>query len=184
MKNKPDFNRFLEGERIYLREVRPSDINEIYYRWMNDPEVTRYLETRFYPNSTEGLREYAAGKLGDRQNVFLAIVLKQGDRHIGNIKLGAINWIHRYADVGLMIGEKDCWGKGLATEAIRLVTEYAFKTLNLRRLTAGCYDANMGSAKAFLKAGWQQEGIRKSHFYSNGTYVDDILLGIVRSEND
>ena len=171
MKNQPDYTRFLEGERIYLREVRPSDVNESYYRWMNDPEVTRYLETRFFPNAMEGLREYVASKLGDRDNVFLAIVLKQGDRHIGNIKLGSINWIHRFADVGLMIGEKDCWGKGYATEAISLVTLYAFKTLNLHRLTAGCYDANMGSAKAFIKAGWQQEGIRKSHFYSNGTYV-------------
>ena len=183
MKNQPDYTRFLEGERIYLREVRPSDVNESYYRWMNDPEVTRYLETRFFPNAMEGLREYVASKLGDRDNVFLAIVLKQGDRHIGNIKLGSINWIHRFADVGLMIGEKDCWGKGYATEAISLVTLYAFKTLNLHRLTAGCYDANMGSAKAFIKAGWRQEGIRKSHFYSNGTYLDDVLLGVIRSDD-
>ncbi len=172
--------RFLEGDRIYLREVRLSDVGENYYQWMNDPEVTRYLEARFYPNPVERLREYVAGKLGDRNNVFLAIVLKESDRHIGNIKLGPINWIHRFADVGLLVGEKDCWGKGYATEAIRLVTHYAFNTLDLRRLTAGCYDANMGSAKAFLKAGWQQEGLRKGHFYCNGSYVDEILLGIVR----
>jgi RimJ/RimL family protein N-acetyltransferase len=175
------YRHFLEGERLYLREVRPSDVNEDYHRWMNDPEVTRYLESRFYPNSMEKLREYVAGKLGDRDNVFLAIVLKESDQHIGNIKLGPINWIHRFGDVGILIGEKDCWGKGYATEAIRLVVDYAFQTLNLHKLTAGAYDANQGSVRAFLKAEFTQEGVRKNQFYCSGRYVDGILLGIVCS---
>jgi RimJ/RimL family protein N-acetyltransferase len=173
---------FLEGKRIYLREVRPTDVNENYYRWMNDPEVTRYLESRFYPSSMDGLRDYVTGKLGDRDNVFLAIVLKDDNRHIGNIKVGPINWIHRCADVGLLLGEKECWGKGYATEAIALVTTYAFKILNLHCLTAGCYALNQGSAKAFLKVGWQQEGLRKSLFICDGVYVDEILLGIVNKQ--
>lgn len=171
---------FIEGERVYLREVRPSDVNENYYRWMNDPEVTQYLESRFYPNSMEGLREYVASKLGDRDNVFLAIVLKEGDRHIGNIKLGPINWIHRVADVGILIGEKDCWSKGYATEALRLVVDYAFRKLNLHKVTAGCYANNQGSRKAFEKAGFQVYGVRKEQCFWNGQYVDGVLLGIVR----
>lgn len=175
--------RFLEGKRMYFREVQSSDVNESYYRWMNDPEVTRYLESRFCPISVEGLRKYVAARSEDQDNVFLAIVLKTDDRHIGNIKVGPINWIHRCADVGLLIGEKDCWGQGYATEAIALMTSYAFKTLNLHRLTAGCYAANLGSAKAFLKAGWQQEGLRRSHFFCDGTYVDEILFGIVRNND-
>lgn len=171
---------FLEGERIYLREVRPSDVNENYYRWMNAPEVTKYLESRFHPNSLESLREYVAGKLGDRENVFLAIVLKDGDRHIGNIKLGPINWIHRFADIGILVGEQDCWGKGYASEAIRLIAVYAFRTLNLHKLTAGCYEENQGSVKAFLKIGFVIEGVRKDYFYSDGAYTDHVLLGMIR----
>lgn len=173
---------FLVGRRICLREVRPADVNENYYSWMNDPEVTRYLESRFYPNSVEQLRDYVTGKLGDRDTVFLAIVLQDSGRHIGNIKLGPINWIHRLADVGLIIGEKECWGKGYATEAIGLITEYAFRKLNLRRLTAGCYAENIGSAKAFIKAGWQQEAVRPGMYNLDGRYVDAILLGIARED--
>ncbi|WP_202882291.1 GNAT family N-acetyltransferase [Candidatus Manganitrophus noduliformans] len=173
---------FLEGKRIYLREVRPSDVNERYYRWMNDPEITRFLESRFAPNAIENLRDYVAGKLGDRDNLFLAIVLKEEDRHIGNIKLGPIQWIHRLADIGLLIGEKDCWGKGYATEAIQLVSDYAFNVLNLHKVAAGCYGPNEGSARAFQKAGFVVEGVRKEQFYSNGSYVDDILLGLIRPD--
>ncbi|MCG3110432.1 MAG: GNAT family N-acetyltransferase [Candidatus Manganitrophus sp. SB1] len=173
---------FLEGKRIYLREVRPSDVNERYYHWMNDPETTRFLESRFAPNAIENLRDYVAGKLGDRDNTFLAIVLKKKDRHIGNIKLGPIQWIHRIADIGLLIGEKECWGKGYATEAIQLVSDYAFNVLNLHKVTAGCYGSNGGSAQAFLKAGFVVEGVRKDQFYSNGSYVEDILLGLIRPD--
>lgn len=174
-----NYQKFLEGERIYLREVRPADVNENYYRWMNDPEVTQYLESRFYPNALESIQSYVASKLGDTESVLFAIVLKTDDRHIGNIKIGPINWFHRLADIGLMIGEKDCWGKGYATDAIALVVQYGFKTLNLHKLTASCYDVNQGSAKAFLKAGFFEEGTRKKHSYCAGEYVDMILLGIL-----
>ena len=45
------YSPFLSGRRLYLREVRPEDANDNYYRWMSDPEVTRFLESRFFPNS-------------------------------------------------------------------------------------------------------------------------------------
>lgn len=170
---------FIEGERLYLRGVTADDVNETYLRWMHDPEVMQYLESRFQPHSLSSLHEFVTQMQHDRDQLFLAIVLKDKDRHIGNIKLGPINWIHRFADIGLLIGEKDCWGKGYATEAIQLLTQYAFNALNLHHLTAGCYATNMGSARAFLKAGWVEEGRRKSYFYSAGKYVDEILLGIV-----
>ena len=177
MSAKDNLFPFLVGERLYLREVRPSDVNDAYYRWMNDPEVTQYLESRFAPNSMETLQEYVKNFLGDKDNIFLAIVLKENHKHIGNIKMGPINWFHRLADIGVMLGEKDSWGKGYASEAISLLAEHAFRTLNLHKLTAGCYESNQGSLKAFQKAGFEIEGIRKKHGFLNGEYVDSILLG-------
>jgi RimJ/RimL family protein N-acetyltransferase len=170
----------LAGPRLSLREVRETDVNDDYHRWMNDPEVTRHLESRFFPLAQESLRDYVRKMRGDRDNLFLAIVLHEGERHIGNIKLGPINWIHRTGDIGLLLGEKSCWGKGYATEAIRCITTHAFDVLNLHKLTASCYHTNLGSARAFLKAGFVQEGVRRSQFYSDGVYVDQVLLGLVR----
>ncbi len=174
-------NYFIEGERLYLRGVTRADVTEKYLSWMNNPAVMQYLESRFYPHSLDSLLEFVAAMEHDRDNLFLAIVLKDVDRHIGNIKLGPINWLHRFADIGLLIGEQDCWGKGYATEAIQILTHYAFNRLNLHHLTAGCYAQNVGSAKAFIKAGWQQEGLRPKHFFSDGIYVDEILLGILNA---
>ena len=181
MTSNDNFFPFIEGDHIYLREVRVSDVNENYYRWMNDPEITQYLESRFYPNSIETLQEYVKDFQGNKDSIFLAIVLKENHTHIGNIKMGPINWFHRLADIGVMLGEKDSWGKGYASEAISLLAEHAFRTLNLHKLTAGCHEQNQGSVKAFQRAGFEIEGIRKKHGFLNGEYVDSILLGKINN---
>ena len=179
MEENNKLHPFLDGERIYLREIRLSDVNENYHRWMNDPEIIRYLESRFSDNSMDAIKDFVEKMLKDRDNIFMAIVLKDGDRHIGNIKIGPINRFHHFADIGLLIGERDCWGKGYATEALGLVTNYAFKTLKLHKLTAGCYAGNKGSENAFKKAGYVVEGIRKKHRYCDGIYVDSIIFGLL-----
>jgi len=182
MDDKKEYLPYLQGELIYLREVRPSDVNEAYYSWMNDPEITRYLESRFFPNDMESLEDYVSKRQKDPNDIFLAIVLKDTDRHVGNIKLGPINWIHRLADVGVLIGDKDSWGKGYATEAIGLVARMAFHNLNLHKLTAGYYADNKGSERAFLKNGFLIEGKRRAHRFSNGVYVDTVILGLLRED--
>lgn len=177
MDNQDVFAPFVSGERIYLRDVQPSDVNERYYFWMNDPEITQFLESRFVPNSMASLETYVKEKQGGPIEIFFAILVKDGHRHIGNIKLGPINWIHRIGDIGILIGEKAFWGRGYATEAIRLITGYAFDTLNLHKVTAGCYASNPGAVKAFEKAGFEIEGVRKAQAFYKGGYTDLILLG-------
>ncbi len=167
----------LENERIYLRKLTARDVNERYCSWMNDPQVNRFLESRFQSHSIKSLKEFLRGIQKDKHTFFFAIILKKGGRHIGNIKLGPINTAHSVADIGILIGEKDCWGKGYATDAIILLVDYAFSRLNLHKVTAGCYAPNTGSLKAFRKAGFLQEGLRVKHCLCEGRYVDDILLG-------
>lgn len=180
--NRDDFQPFIKGKRIYLREVRISDVNENYYRWLNDPEITRYLEIRYMPRSLENIRRFVEGMDGKPDELFLAICLVENDRHIGNIKLGPINWIHRFADISLLIGERSCWGKGLATEAIGILAGFAFNVLNLNKLRAGCYSANIASAKAFIKTGFTKEGVLKNQWILGDEYQDEILLGLCRQD--
>jgi RimJ/RimL family protein N-acetyltransferase len=176
------YGHFIEGEQIFLREVRQNDVNENYYKWMNDNEITRHTESRFYPYSMEQLLSYVGSLDGKREAVFLAIVDKTSGQHIGNIKLGNIDWIHRRADIGVIIGDKKCWGKGYASEAIALISEHAFRKLNLHKVWAGCYANNDGSIKAFKKAGFNEEGVQRRHYYCDGDYIDVVLLGKFKEE--
>jgi RimJ/RimL family protein N-acetyltransferase len=173
-----NFSPFLRGKQIYLREVRQSDVNERYYHWLNDPEINCYLEVRFVPRSLENISEYVRKMDAKENEPFFAICLNDSHEHIGNIKIGPINWYHRNADVSLLIGEKRLWGQGYASEAIALVTEFAFRTLNLNKLKAGCYGNNVGSARVFEKCGYQREGLLRGHVIVDGKDMDVILLGI------
>src|SRR3989338_5525401 len=141
----------LEGEKIYLRPITIEDVTDTYVGWLNDPEVNQFLETRFIAHTKDTAREYIRKIVNDSTHVFFAMVRKDSCTHIGNIKLGPIDPHHKVGSIGIMIGDKASWGKGFATEAIQLLTAYAFDALRLHKVTAGAYENNAGSAKAFLK---------------------------------
>jgi ribosomal-protein-alanine N-acetyltransferase len=168
--------------RLYLRPLQISDATAEYCRWMNDPHVTQFLESRFRSFTIESLQAYVADIERDPSNVLLAIVEREGDRHVGNIKIGPIDRHHDVAEVGLIIGARDRWGMGYATEAITLATRYAFDVLRLRRLTAGAYSNNIGSVRAFERAGYSREGRGRRHYRSGDIYVDRVYLGVLRDE--
>lgn len=174
----------IDGDRVYLRDVRPEDVTERYLAWMNDRDVTRFLETRFATHTLDSLRTFVEARRRDPATLFLAMIRRDTGEHIGNIKLGPVDPHHEVADIGLMVGERSAWGQGFATDAIRALTRYAFETLGLRRLTAGAYAPNVGSIRAFEKAGYRTEGVRRRHYLCDGTYVDGILLGRLRDERD
>ncbi len=162
---------FLESERIYLREVRLEDLTQDYCDWLNDPEVNRYLEIRFEIQTIDRIRAYWEAHKNEH---WFAICLNDGC-HIGNIKLGPINWFHRRGEVSLVL-KKEYWGKGFGSEAISLISKYAFTVLNLRKLTAGIYDSNKGSKYAFENAGFGREALLRSHVFYQGQFEDIILM--------
>jgi ribosomal-protein-alanine N-acetyltransferase len=173
----PDSPHAIDGARLQLRDVRISDADGAYVRWMNDPEVTRYTESRFTTCSVDEIRTYIEASLKDDRSTLLAITTSDEDRHIGNIKVGSIDPYHGSADIGLIIGEKDYWGRGFGAEAIGLAAAHAFAELGLRKLTAGIYAPNTGSVRAFRKAGFTEEGLLRSQCRLDNDYVDVVLMG-------
>src|SRR3989338_6846813 len=92
-------NLRLDGQRIYLRPVVESDATDEYARWLNDPEVNQFLESRFSISTKESVQDYIKKQWEDPNTLFLAIVLKENGKHIGNIKLGPMNWYHNVGDI-------------------------------------------------------------------------------------
>lgn len=168
------------GQRIWLRPIALADVGEQYVAWLNDPEVHRYLETRHQPQTRAAIEAYVNRILEDQDQHLFAICLRQGGVHIGNIKVGPIHPLHRTADLSLFIGARDCWGKGYATEAIALISDYAFRVLGIEKLSAGAYAPNQRSIKAFLAAGYALEGTRRKHYRLGDERVDIVLLGACR----
>lgn len=179
IKKHKQTNLFLKGAKISLRLVEEKDCCARYVSWLEDKAVNQFLETRWAIQSLDSIREFVNSKRDDPVNYLFAIIENDSKRHIGNIKLGPINFNHGFADVSYFIGERDCWGKGYATEAIKLVTRFGFEELKLHSLQAGLYESNTGSKKALENAGFQYVGRFKSKLKLGNIWQDHLFFHIL-----
>ena len=152
-------------------------VTDAYVRWLNDPIINRYLESRFVAHTVQSTKAYVEQHGRSPNNVLLGIGSRKLGMHVGNVKIGPIDWNHGTSEVGILIGEREVWGSGIATFVITMVSEIARTRLMLRKLTAGCYASNVGSRKAFDKAGFAIEGVQRHQCLLDGKPEDLILMG-------
>lgn len=170
-----------ETERLMLKTLLPEHYSDEYLSWLKDPEIIQYLEVRHGEHTPENVVGFVENMLASPDNLQMGMFLKDENAHIGNIKLGPVNWRYKRADIGLMIGDKKNWGKGYAGEAIEAISNIGFEELNLNRIQAGAYGSNIGSVKAFLKAGFSEEAVLKSYWLLDGQSEDHRILSKVRN---
>lgn len=175
-------DKFIDLGKIYLRGLKESDLSGNWYMWFNDPIVTRFQDKGIIANTQEKQKEYYQEVVRSRSDIILAIIFDETDLHIGNIGLHKIDYIHRNAEVGIVLGEPEYWNKGYASKCITAIRDYAFNTLNLHRLTAKIMTENSGSCRAFSHAGFMNEGLMKEYFFKNGRYLDVQIMGIVNDK--
>ncbi len=172
----------IASERLLLRPLVQDDVTDTYVSWLNDPEVGRFLETRFSRQSRRDVSDFVAAIQDDSLSHLFGIFLQTDGKHIGNIKVGPISPRHRVADMSLFIGAREHWGQGLASEAIRAVSRWSFEELGLLKLSASMYAENEGSARAFQKAGYRLEGVRRRHYLLEGKSSDILEYGLCADE--
>lgn len=167
---------------VRLRHLQPAEVSGRYVAWLNDVEVTRYLDVGRSASTLESVRTYVASIEASGNDLLWAIVERSGGMHIGNVTLNRIDRVHRRADTGLLIGEKAFWGKGCATEAWRLAVGHAFRGLALHKVVAGACSANVGSIRALERVGFKVEGVLRDEFLLDGRYLDVLRLGVLEGE--
>jgi len=172
----------LSGEAVWLRPVELEDCTATYVGWLADPQVNRYLETRWSTHDLDTVRQFVSAMRNDADNVLFAICEAEGGTHVGNIKLGPVNWIHRYADISYFIGDRSFWSRGLATDAIRTVTGFGFEVLKLHRLQAGVYRSNGASARALERVGYALEGTLRQKLRADSAWEDHLIYGITADQ--
>lgn len=162
----------VKGKRVSLRQIEPEDCNSFYVTWLNDPDVIRYMETKWSEQTIESITQFVKTQRDSIDSVLFAIINNETGRHIGNIKIGPIHPHYKHADISYFIGDKTCWNKGLATEAVRLVCRFGFEELGLHRIEAGAYDVAKSSQAILLKNGFRKEGIFKEQVFFENRWID------------
>lgn len=163
---------FIKGDKIYLRELRTSDLTGPWYTWLNDSDVTTFQNKGITPNSIEKQTNYYESLMNNSNEVVLAIIEDETQKHIGCVGLHRIDWVHRSAELGIVIGDKGVWGKKYGKQAWQLISEYGFNVLNLHRIFAVIVEGNIASQKSAEAAGFELDGKMRDYLFKNGKYLN------------
>ncbi len=174
--------RVIRAERLYLRAIERDDLQRC-CDWMNDEELTATLAQR-YPISLAREADWVerATRGQDPSELDLAICLAEGDRHVGNCGLMAIDRDNRTATLGIFIGERDCRGQGFGEEAVRALCRFAFEEMDLRKVRLDVQASNAAAVKTYERAGFRKEGVLREEVFRKGAPIDIVRMGLLRGE--
>ena len=177
------------GERIRFRGIERDDLS-IFVRWINDPEVLRGIGV-YLPFSMADEEDWfneMRKRPADEHN--LAIETQEKDKEnsqeswklIGSCSFFNLDQRNRSSEFGIMIGEKSYWNQGYGTEAVRLLCQHGFRTLNLNRIYLRVLDNNPRAIRTYEKAGFTHEGRQRQAEFREGRYIDMLVMSMLRSE--
>jgi RimJ/RimL family protein N-acetyltransferase len=172
---------YLKAKNFSLRAMCYDDVTDEYLSWLSDEIVNKFLSVRYnIPSKNEALLNLARY---DKKNLFMFAIIENGtSKFIGTISLSIDKPFYKTATFGYLIGNKEYWGKNAAIEAITMLLDFAFKSLNLRRVWGGAVILNTGAISNFKKLGFSQEGRFRQSALIDGQQLDELMFGILKSE--
>jgi RimJ/RimL family protein N-acetyltransferase len=175
-----DAGLILKGEKIFLRPINLDDVNSKYLSWLHDDQVMQGIATSGY--TLENLAVYVSERISKPDVAFFAICDLGSNEHIGNIKIDFHDPKANVSELGLLIGNKNYWGRGVGSEACRLALTYGFNTMALRKIYLAVYENNQTAKRLYEKLGFKLEGTLRKHVIANGELYDKYLMGIFKNE--
>ena len=162
--------------RIELKNLTEDLITDRYLNWFNNESVIAFSGSGKKNLTKESVLNYIKIGIETGRYYMLAIFMIEDNLHIGNIKIGEIDLNNNISDLATIIGDVNYWGKGLATEAILLGQDLAFEKYNFRKLSGTILEENIGSLKAYKRAGWVEEGLLIDHIKVGDQLKNQILV--------
>ncbi|RHW43403.1 N-acetyltransferase [Neobacillus notoginsengisoli] len=172
----------LSSKRLQFRKMVVSDI-EKYHSWRNDLDVMKTTSPSLDLYSLDETRHFVENIiLNSTSSKSYIIEDREGNTAIGVTSLINIDTKNRNAECIIDIGEKEFWGKGYGTEALKLLLEYAFLELNLHRVSLRVFSLNERAIHIYNKLGFTKEGVMRENLYRNGKWHDIIIMGVLKKE--
>lgn len=173
----------LRGKRIALTPIKREYVDS-FIKWLNDPEITQFL-TVYRPLTRMEEEDWLENLKNRKDTIHLSIVISEEDdsgKLIGNCGIHNIDWKNRFGEVGIMIGEKEYHNQGYGAEAMELLLEYVFNTVNLNRIELVVYEYNARAIKLYKKLGFMEEGRKRQFMWNKGRYHVAIIMSILAEE--
>ena len=166
----------LKGKTIYLRALEPSDLDFLYH--LENTEEIWEISGTVAPYSKFVLKQYLDNAHRDIYDVkqLRLCICDLFDRPLGLIDLFDFDPKNRRAGLGIVVLEAAQRNKGVGSEAIALLCDYAFSTLQLNQVFANVLETNAAAIHLFKKLGFLEAGTKKQWVFFNGTYKDEVMF--------
>lgn len=169
------------GELVKLRAMGPADA-EALWRWNHDPDVMRWMDDN-HPSTPEHVRKWLEDRPRNSYgDLLLGIETLSDGRLIGLVALHDAQPETGIAELDIYLGEKDHWGKGYATDAMRTVCRYGFDEMRLHKITLTVVTENLGAQRVYRKVGFVEEGRLRQTFRRDGKWYDQFTMGLLEGE--
>lgn len=165
---------------ISVRNPEPRDLDAL-WRFKNDPEVANQLVGFSGGYSQQDLVDWMEYHR-KVPNEYLRVIANEDDQCIGHVGLYEVDHRVRSADFGILIGDRNYWGKGHGYNLTRWSLDYGFRMLNLNRIQLDVLANHSQAIRLYEKCGFQIEGRRRQAQFKEGEYVDIVFMGVLRSE--
>ena len=160
---------------IELIPIEMEDIN-ILNKWKNDEEIFKYLGGGYRPTSISQQKKWIESMTENTLENQRYMILNEEKQKVGFIGLYGISLIHRTCTWGIYIGEKKCWGKGIASRAYKALENYAKEYLNIRKIKLEVVKENEKALKSYEKLGFNICGEFKQDRFIKGEYKDVLFM--------
>jgi RimJ/RimL family protein N-acetyltransferase len=173
-----------EGQLVRLRAAEPGDA-EILFQHQRDSEIARRDSRIGWPKSLGALRQQLenASESQSRDNASLAIETLDGQL-VGGLDIQSSDSRNGTFSIGIGLSDRAAWGKGYAKEAMLLALRVMFHERRYQKCNIGVYAFNDRAVGLYRHLGFEDEGRIRRNYFSNGSYHDEILLGMTCEEFD
>ncbi|MUG95688.1 GNAT family N-acetyltransferase [Scytonema sp. UIC 10036] len=177
-----EFKPLFTGQLVRLAAPKPDD-NVHFAKWSENDEYLRFADNDpARPITPEDWTQFEASILNSPNSFHFRLRTLADDTLIGGVGLFQVQWTHGVGSLGIAIGDSTYWGKGYGTDALKLILGYAFRELNLYRVSSSTISYNVRSVKAHEKVGFCQEGRQRNAIQREAQRFDVIHFGILRPE--
>jgi RimJ/RimL family protein N-acetyltransferase len=170
----------LKGEKVLLRPMKEDDIAR-QHEFNQDPEL--YVLDSTYPRVSPLERAQAFYESRTKYDENIAPFAIEADgKYIGSCSLMDLQNRHGNLELGIMIGDRDYWGRGYGRDAVRLLLDYGFRYLGARRIVLTTHAKNERAIRCYLACGFVEEGRPRKAVWIDGEYTDLVEMSILHEE--
>lgn len=171
------------GELVRLNAYDPEKDTEVMARWNLNSEYQQLSDSgpaRLW--TPKQMKEWFEKHLDEIYGFTIRTI--EDDRVIGMVDLAGIDWLSGNCWVGIGIGDREYWGKGYGSEAMKLILRFGFEQLNLKRVSLTVFEYNQRAYRSYIKCGFKEEGRLRQWMQRSGERSDLVFMGILREEWD